>query len=356
METPLLATKLNIPPVRPQIVPRPRLIEKLKEGLSYNLVLISAPAGFGKTTLVSEWIRLSQPQIQAPWVSLDEADNDPVRFWDYFIAALKMHWPATNESTSAMLHSPQPYPSESILTALINDLTTVSDDFAVVLDDYHLIKNEAIHAGMTFLLEHMPPKMHLIIATRVDPELPLSRFRGRGTMLEIGADDLRFTLDETGALLQGLLGVTLSPEDIRALLERTEGWVVGLKMAALSLRGQQDVRSFLSTFTGSQRYVMDYLMEEVLKQQSEQVQDFLLKTSVLERLSGSLCDFVVEGGDSAEMLRELERKHLFIVPLDESRQWYRYHHLFADLLRHQLKVKSGAKEVSRLHQRAGQWY
>ena len=357
METTLLTTKLFIPPARPGLVARPRLMERLQSALSCSLVLISAPAGSGKTTLVSDWVRRVKEQCPTAWVSLDEGDNDPVRFWDYFIAALQKLRPTIGETALSLLLSPQPtYPIEAVLTALINDLSSISDDLALVLDDYHLIKSEDIHTGITFLLDHLPPKMHLVIATRTDPPLALAHFRGRGTMLEIGADDLRFTLDEAINLLREILGPALSSEDIEALNQRTEGWAVGLKMAALSLGQRKDVKGFVATFTGSQRYVGDYLIEEVLKQQSDKVRDFLLQTSVLEKLSASLCDSVTARSGSQDMLVELERANLFLVPLDESREWYRYHHLFTDLLRHQLVVKLGTEEVMKLHQWASQWY
>lgn len=356
METSLLITKLNVPPARPSLVPRQRLIERLQSGLSFNLVLVSAPAGFGKTTILGEWARCSQPQVGVAWVSLDEGDNDPVRFWDYFVAALKTLQPAIGDGALALVHSPQPPPIESVLMTLINDIAAIPGDFTVVLDDYHFIKTPYIHAGINFLLDHLPPRMHLVIATRADPPLPLAHFRGRGTMLEIGADDLRFTLDEAASFLKELKGSGLSAEDVSALNARTEGWAVGLKMAALSLRRQQDIPGFIAAFTGSQRYIMDYLIEEVLQQQSKEVQDFLLKTSVLGRLTAPLCDALNGRTDSHDMLLNLERANLFIVPLDESREWYRYEHLFAELLCHQLEIASGTRAVTGLHQQASQWY
>jgi len=356
VETPLLITKLNVPPARPSLVPRQRLIERLQASLSFNLVLVSAPAGSGKTTILSEWAHCSQPQVGVAWISLDEGDNDPVRFWGYFVAALKTLQPATGDRALALLHSPQPSPIESVLMTLINDIAAIPGDFTVVLDDYHFIKTPYIHAGINFLLDHLPPRMHLVIATRADPPLPLAHFRGRGTMLEIGADDLRFTLDEAASFLKELKGSGLSAEDVSALNARTEGWAVGLKMAALSLRRQQDIPGFIAAFTGSQRYIMDYLIEEVLQQQSKEVQDFLLKTSVLGRLTAPLCDALNGRTDSHDMLLNLERANLFIVPLDESREWYRYEHLFAELLCHQLEIASGTRAVTGLHQQASQWY
>ncbi len=356
MEAPFLSTKLFIPPARPGLVARPRLMERLSEALIGSLVILSAPAGSGKTTVVVQWISLKQPPGGVAWVSLDQGDNDPVRFWEYFIAAVRTLLPSAGDVSSKMLRAPQPFPAESVLTALINDLSDLSRDIFIVLDDYHLIKAEAVHSGVAFLVDHMPPAMHLIIATRTEPDLPLAHFRGRGTLLEIGPDDLRFTLDEAASLLKEDRAPDLSAEHLSALHGRTEGWAVGLKMAALSLRGRPDVEAFVNTFAGSQRYVMDYLVDEVLIGQPTRIHDFLLATSVLERLSAPLCDFLTGRRDSQSMLLKLEQSNLFIIPLDDSRNWYRYHQLFADLLRHQLEVASGTREVKRLHKRAGQWF
>ena len=355
METSLLTTKLNVPPARAKLITRPRLIERLQEGLRYNLILVSAPAGFGKTTLLSEWARQNHRQSTA-WLSLDNGDNDPVRFWDYFIAALKKLHPSCGESILPMLHSSQPPPAEPLLTELINDLAVISSENILVLDDYHLIESQQINDGITYLLEHMPAQMHLVLATRVDPPFPMARFRGKGTMFEIGTDDLRFTLHEAAALLKETEVQQLSMEYTTALNERTEGWVVGLKMAALSMRGQKDIPGFIAAFTGSQRYVMDYLMEEVLQKQTEDIHDFLLKSSVLGRLSPPLCDALTGRQDSHELLLELDREHLFIIPLDESRQWFRYEHLFVDLLRHRLDTDFPTEKVAELHYLASRWY
>ncbi len=356
MDTPLLSTKLFVPQPRPGLVARPRLMERMDEALSFALVLVSAPAGFGKTTAVSQWAKQGKAPPLA-WVSLDNGDNDPVRFWDYFIAALTKLKPGIGQAASNMLHSPQPYPTESVLTALINDFAGISGDCAVVLDDYHLISSDAVHEGITFLLDHLPPNMHVIIAARAVPPLPLPRFRGRAVMVELGADDLRFTADETAALLKEMLGFPLSAEEIALLNSKTEGWAVGLKMAALSMRGRQGRAEFLASFTGSQRYVMDYLLEEVLKQQSDDVRDFLLNTSVLDRLCAPLCDAVTGRAGSQNMLAGLESSFGgFLIPLDDSRQWYRYHHLFGDLLRHQLQVTGGTDEVNHRHRLAGAWF
>ena len=351
METSLLTTKLNIPPARFQIVPRPRLIERLEESLNVNLVLVSAPAGFGKTTLLSEWTRLSPPGVRTAWFSLEEADNDPVRFWDYFIAALQTTKPGCGEKILPWLHASDPLPTESILTMLINELSAVDSDFFIILDDYHLITSQQLHGNVTYLIEHLPARIHLVIASRSDPPLPLARFRGKGMMLELHTDDLRFTQEDTTSLLQELKAPGISYDDISALNERTEGWAVGLKMAALSMKGLKDIPGFVEAFTGSQRYIMDYLMEEVLQKQSPEVCDFLRKTSILERLNGPLCDFITGRKDSQNILLKLERDHLFIVPLDGSRQWWRYEHLFADLLRHQLETPP-----DELHRRASKWF
>ncbi len=356
MEAPLLATKTAIPPTRPRLVPRARLAERLQEGLGYDLVLVSAPAGFGKTTLLGEWARQDRPEVHPAWVSLDEGDSDPERFWDYFIAALGPVRSGIGETALALLHSPQPAPVEPVLVALINDLSSVSKDLVLVLDDYQFIRSQDVHAGITFLLEHMPPRLHLVIATRTDPPLPLARLRGRGKMLEIGADELRFTLDEAAGLLSVLRGTQLSAEDVNALNLRTEGWAVGLKMAALSMGRPEDISEFIDGFAGSQRYVIDFPVEEVLQQQSGDVVDFLLKTSVLEKLTAPLCDAVTGRTDSQALLPTLERANLFLVPLDESREWYRYEHLFAELLRHQAERANGHEAISELHRRASRWF
>ena len=355
MDTPLLATKLFVPQPRPGLVVRPRLVESLNHALNSGLALVSAPAGFGKTTAVVQWA-LQRKDISVAWVSLDDGDNDPVRFWDYFIAALRRFKPKAGDAASSVLHSGQSYTIEAVLTSLINDVSDISQDFVVVLDDYHLIKADAVHAAMAFWLDHMPPKMHLVISTRADPPLPLPHLRGRGTLVEVVADDLRFTDEEAARLLKEMLGVPLPGEQTASLNAHTEGWAVGLKMAALSMRGEKDIQAFITGFTGSQRYVMDYLMDEVLKRQSENVRDFLLKTSVLDRLSAPLCDFVTGRSGSQATLAGLEQANLFVVALDDSRQWYRYHHLFGELLRHQLEVTSGAARVAALHRQASRWY
>ncbi len=352
MERSLLETKFSVPPPRPVLVSRSHLLEYLQEGLSHNLVLISAPAGFGKTTLLSDWAQ----HTHTAWVSLDEGDNDPVRFWDYFIAALQTLQPGCGEKILPWLHSSEPPSTELILNVLINELSHLKSHLFIVLDDYHLIESQQIHDGITYFIEHLPPHIHLVIASRSDPPLPLARMRGKGMMLEIHTDDLRFTQDDTVNLLKALKTPVLSVEDITALNERTEGWITGLKMAALSMKKQKDIPGFIAAFTGSQRYIMDYLMEEVLQNQAAETRDFLMKTSVLQRLSGPLCDALTGREDGQITLLDLEREHLFIVPLDETRQWWRYQHLFVDLLRQQCETTYGAKHVVDLHKQASQWY
>jgi LuxR family maltose regulon positive regulatory protein len=356
MESPLLSTKLFIPPLRPGWVSRPRLLEKMRAVLNNSLSLVSAPAGFGKTTLVSAWIQYTRPPAHVAWLSLEEADNEPMRFWGYVIAALNTLYPSAGQSSLKLLHSSPSVPPESMLTVLINELSSIAEDFALVLDDYHFIQTPAIHQGLSFILEHLPSKMHLVIATRVDPPLPLVHLRGRGTLIEIRADDLRFTAQEAAELFKELNAPDIPVENIESLNTRTEGWVVGLKMALLSLRDQRDVSAFVTDFTGSQRYVMDYLMEEVLSRQTPDMSAFLLQTSILERLSGPLCDALTQRNDGRETLLKLEKDNLFVVPLDDSRQWYRYEHLFADLLCHRLELEKGKEAAKELHLKASRWY
>ncbi len=362
MSTPILATKLYIPPPRPHVVSRPRLIERLNEGLHRKLTLISAPAGFGKTTLVSEW--LAGYERPATWLSLDKGDNDPSRFLTYLVAALQTIAVNIGEGVLGILQSPQPPPTESILMALLNDITTISDHFALVLDDYHILDAKPIDHALTFLIEHLPPQMHLIIATREDPQLPLARLRAQGHLTELRASDLRFTPSEAAEFLNQVMGLNLSAEDIELLETRTEGWIAGLQLAAISMQGHQDTTSFITAFTGSHHFVMDYLVEEVLQQQTERIQTFLLRTSILDRLCGSLCDAVLldPAASGQATLEYLEHANLFLVPLDNERRWYRYHHLFADLLRQRLRqgIASSPEEaesrVNALHLRASQWY
>jgi len=434
MPIPILATKLYIPPSRPNLVIRPRLVERLNDGLDGKLTLISAPAGFGKTTLVSSWILdlrfqigdlpakvASQGKIvnlkssmalyahfvmakpppcgnvnPVAWLSLDEGDNDPTRFLAYVIAALQTLDLKVGAGVLEVLHSPQsprdPSGREALLTMLLNDIATVPFPFLLVLDDYHLIDAGgplgAIDQLLTFLLQHLPPQMHLVIITREDPNLPLARYRARGQLTDLRAADLRFTLEEATAFLNQVMGLDLTVEEVAALEARTEGWIAGLQLAAVSLQGHptgaQDRADFIQSFTGSHRFVMDYLVEEVLHQQSDPIQAFLLHTSILDRLCGPLCDAVLgqdegwgmkDGKSRASLIPHpssfildyLEQANLFLVPLDNERRWYRYHHLFADLLRQRLHqhatpliTRSAAEndkiDVAELHRRASVWY
>ncbi|MEO8609512.1 MAG: LuxR C-terminal-related transcriptional regulator [Chloroflexota bacterium] len=358
MPTPILATKLYVPPLRPKVVLRPQLIERLNAGLNGRLTLISAPAGFGKTTLVSEWvINCDRPVV---WLSLDEGDNDLPRFLTYLIVALQTVAPHFGESVLGVLQSPQPPPAETILTTLLNEMLSIPDNFILVLDDYHVIDAKPVDNALIFLLEHLPPQMHLVIATREDPYLPLARFRARSQLTELRVADLRFTPAEAAGFLNQVMGLTLSTEDVDALETRTEGWVAGLQLAAISLQGHPDAARFIKSFTGNHRFVLDYLLEEVLNRQPENVQTFLLRTSILNRLCGSLCDAVMlDGAASAqETLAYLEHANLFIIPLDNERRWYRYHHLFADLLRQRLQQQIGddGETIAELHRRASLWY
>jgi LuxR family maltose regulon positive regulatory protein len=378
MITPLLGTKLYIPPVRPELVSRPRLIDRLDAGLSGNsqpsetvgfarkLTLISAPAGFGKTTLLSEWVQAlgkkTPPSVSA-WLSLDEGDNEPTRFLAYLIAALQTVEAHIGKRALSILRSPQPPPAEAVLTSLINEIAEIPDRILLVLDDYHVIEAPGIHDILTFLVAHLPAQMHLVIATRIDPIVPLARLRARGELTELRAADLRFSPSEAAEFLNRVTGLDLSAEDIATLEARTEGWIAGLQLAAISVRGQEDATSFIKSFSGSHRLVLDYLIEEVLEQQAEDVQTFLLQTAVLDRLSGSLCDAVRFGNGESPVDQErgqtalemLEHANLFIVPLDEERRWYRYHDLFADLLRRQLRLTE-PESIPSLHRRASAWY
>ncbi len=379
MPAPILATKLYVPPPRPDIVPRPRLIDRLNAGLSRtpSVTLISAPAGFGKTTLVSEWLNQKaeggrmkdessaaafHPSAFIPhpfkvaWLSLDEGDNDLTRFLTYLVAALQTIAPQIGAATLAALHASQSQrpPSDVLLTALLNDLTTLGD-VVLVLDDYHVIESQPIDEALTFFVDHLPPQLRLIIASREDPQLPLARLRARGQLTELRAAALRFTSAEVAEFLNHTMGLSLSAQDIATLESRTEGWIAGLQLAALSMQGRSDTANFIQAFTGSHRFVLDYLMEEVLRRQPEPVRHFLLQTSILDRLCGALCDSVTERADGRSLLETLERSNLFVVPLDDQRQWYRYHHLFADVLQARL-LEEQADRVSELHRRASIWY
>ncbi len=375
----LLYTKLHIPPRGRKLVPRPRLTRMLDEGLrpGCRLVLVSAPPGSGKTTLVTDWIHSSKltPAPLVTWLSLDDGDNDAVRFLAYVVAALQRFEAGLGEDALAALQSPQPPPLEAVLTALLNELAALSEQpsrdpaqsFALTLDDYHVIRAPPVHHILSFLLEHLPLHLHVVLATRADPPVPLSRLRSRGMMIEIRAEDLRFQPQETTALLNEVLGLHLSEQDIARLETRTEGWAAGLQLAALALRPMlaaeeapeslevKPASAFIQAFSGDDRFVVDYLVEEVLQHQSEPIQAFLLQTSILERLYGPLCATVTGQAGAQAILEHLERDNMFVVPLDRRRQWYRYHHLFSDLLRHRL-LQGDSRIVTSLHQRASQWF
>jgi LuxR family maltose regulon positive regulatory protein len=359
MDNPLLKTKLNMPVVRESIVQRPRLIEQLNAGLraadgfTRRLTLISAPAGYGKTSLAVEW--LGKFEYQVLWLSLDEEDNDPARFMAYLIAAFQQADPGIGGRTLQMLQSPQPPQAETLVTVLINDLSANQAPLILALDDYHYIQNPMVHKQVGFLLEHQPAQIHQVILTREDPLLPVARLLSRGQASEIRQEDLRFNSAESVHFLNRTMGLRLSPEDVNALHRRTEGWVAGLQFAGLSMQGLPDLHRFVKNFAGSNRYILDYLFEEVFCQQSAEVQEFLIYTSILGQLTADLCDAVMEREDSQDLLESIERANLFIVPLDLSREWYRYHRLFRDLLRHRLQKNKSTDEAS-LHQRASRWY
>jgi LuxR family transcriptional regulator, maltose regulon positive regulatory protein len=362
METPLLATKLYIPPPAPGLVWRPRLVEKLRSALrpDVRLVLLSAPLGFGKTTAVLEW--LQTVDMPAAWLSLDEGDNDLVRFSSYIGAALRQAGLPVSPSVPGMAGAPVGQRVEVVMAGLINDLAAAGRPFVLVLDDYHLIHSPAVHDAMAFLIDHQPPHMHLVITSRTDPPFSLAQLRARRQIVELRAADLRFTSGETASLLSKITGLELPPADVAVLEERTEGWVAALHLAALSLQSRADIASHIRTFSGEHRYILEYLVEEVLQQQRFEIQSFLLNTSILDQLSGDLCDHVLADlwGEaspfaSTHILQELERANLFLVPLDDSRHWYRYHRLFGDFLRTRL-LKVQPEQAARLHSRAAEWY
>jgi|SRR5579872_459996 len=353
MSTPVLVTKLYVPRPRPNLVPRPRLIEQLNFGVDGSVSLISAPAGFGKTTVVSEWVAsCGRPTA---WLSLDEGDNDSARFLLHLVAALQTIAPEVGEEVLYALQSQQPPPTEVVLTALVNGIATFPAHFVLVFDDYHLVDAEPVDRALTFLIEHSPPQMHVTIATREDPQIPLARLRARGQLTELRAADLRFTATEAAEFLKAVMGLALSADDVAALEDRTEGWIAGLQLAALSMQGNQDVAGFIRAFAGDNRYIVDYLVDEVLQRQPADIRSFLLQTAILERLTGALCDAVTGHEDGTTRLEALERGNFFVVPLDDIRHWYRYHHLFADVLSVHLQAEQPS-QVPELHRRASEWH
>ena len=340
-------------------MPRPRLIERLDRGIASKLMLVSAPAGFGKTTLLTEWLAAGPAppagERLAAWLSLDRGDNDPASFWTYVIAALRTAASGVGESALALLQAPRPPPVETVLTVLLNDLRATAGDIVLVLDDYHVIDAREVQDAMAFLLDHLPAQLHVVIAGRADPALPLARLRGRGELAEIRAAELRFTPEEAAAYLNEMMGLQLTARDVATLEGRTEGWIAALQLAALSMQGRDDIAGFIAGFAGDDRYVVDYLAEEVLQRQPGRVQAFLLQTSILGRLSGPLCDAVTGQSGGKAMLAALDRGNLFLVPLDDRRRWYRYHQLFADVLQARL-LDEQPGQVPDLHRRASAWY
>jgi LuxR family maltose regulon positive regulatory protein len=332
------------------------LTERLEQGAKRKLTLVSAPAGFGKTTLLADWAGSAAADGQpAAWVSLDQGDNNPVLFWSYVISALGMVRSGVGQGALALLGSQQASPIEWVLAGLINEITAIQSDFALILDDYHVIDAQRVHSAVAFLLDHLPPNMHLVVATRSDPPLPLARLRGLGELAELRASELRFAPDEAAAFLNEVMGLGLSADEVATLETRTEGWISGLQLAALSMQGRDDASGFIEAFAGDHRYIVDYLVEEVLQRQPDNVKTFLLQTSILDRLSGPLCDAVTGRQSSKNVMDALERGNLFVVPLDDKRRWFRYHHLFADVLRAHAQEEH-ADAIPVLHQRASEWY
>ena len=365
MTLPLLSTKFYIPPARPGVVSRPRLLERLDAGRAHaKLILISAPAGYGKTTLITQWIQQIQSNktAQICWYSLDGDDNGTQQFFRYLASAVEA-LPGMQNTLKQLIQSPQPLPVKNLMNAFINDAAVVSTPFFLILDDYHVIESAEIDQALDFIIENMPPPMTLIITSRSDPGFPIARRRARAELIELRVNDLRFTEDEAAQFIQQTTNLVLSLNQIAALETRTEGWIAGLQMAALSIQGQEDADGFIHAFTGSHRFVLDYLVEEVLQIQPERIRNFLLRTSILDELCGPLCDAVTGQNDGRVMLEELECSNLFVVPLDNERRWYRYHYLFAELLRQRLQMGSvpptgekGMEEVEELHIRASEWF
>ena len=358
MDDTLLVTKLYIPPPCQILVLRPRLIEALSKSQTSSLTLVSAPAGYGKTTLVSNWLR--QTETPSTWLSLDEGDNDPIRFLQYFIKALQKIDPEIQSDLLGMPQEMRPTSFEELLNIIINEIAGRVTPFIFVLDDFHIIHSESVLKILAYLLEHLPPQMHLVVLTRIDPPLPLARMRARNRLMDIRVDQLRFTRDEIAVFLNDVMGLALSADDLSALETRTEGWIASLQLAALSMRSSNDIHGFVSAFTGSHHYVMDYLVEEVIGLQPKKVGDFLMLTSILDHMCGSLCESVIDADleepvAGQEMLEALERMNLFVIPLDDERRWYRYHHLFADVLRKRLEQHC-PDSLPKLHQRASLWF
>jgi LuxR family transcriptional regulator, maltose regulon positive regulatory protein len=355
MKLNILITKFQPPSLLPKRVYRQRLIQRLNEGLDAGrvLTLVSAPAGFGKSTCISEWVR--QLDLPAAWLSLDPADDDPARFFAYFVAALQKVNQSIGQEIAGILDSGQIPPVESICTILLNDISRLPQGFVLVLDDFQILQERSIFSLLGMLIANPPPQLHLVLVTREDPLLPLARLRANNQMTEIRAEDLRFTSSEAGAFFQTTLGLSLDAQDLRVLESRIEGWVAGLQLAGLSIQGQNDPTRFIANLSGTHRHILGYLTEEVLSRQSEELQNFLVETSILEQMSGELCDTVTGRRDSAILLERLYAANLFLIPIDDEQHWYRYHHLFADLLRSQ-QSRISKEQMDRLHRNASVWY
>jgi len=349
----LLSSKLQIPVIRPGLVTRPRLLARLNEGLNRKMILVSAPAGFGKSTLLADWLR-SIP-LPAAWLSLDEDDNDLARFLTYLVAALQVLDPSLDNTALDLLKSPQPGLKKAALTALLNQIERIQTESVLVLDDYHCLQEADIHQAVDFLLTYLPPSLHLVISTRADPPLGLARLRAQGALLELRLADLRFSKQEALVFLSREILPPLTKREVSLLTTRTEGWIAGLQLAAISLRGKVDPGAFIRSFSGSNKYILDYLLEEVLQHQPPDVQHFLLQTSILERLNGDICVHLTGREDSRQLLADLERANLFLIPLDERRDGYRYHKLFRDLLNHRLALAM-PEAVPALHRNASRWF
>jgi LuxR family maltose regulon positive regulatory protein len=349
----MLLTKLHIPPAGNNIVHRSVLHEKLNTGLSRKLILISAPAGFGKTTVVSDWI--DQNKIPAAWFSLDNGDNDPVDFLSYIISGIQSIHPEFGQSALKLLNSPNRTSDESITSLLINEILNINQNFLLVLDDFHLIESREVLKLVSYLLEHIPGNIHIVLLTRSDPSLSVSRLRSQHQMVELRSSDLSFSANDISVLFNKKLKLGLSIDDVFSLETKTEGWIAGLQLTALSMHGCEDISRFIQDLKGDNRYIMDYLMEEVLKNQTDEIKEFLLQTSILEQMSAPLCNAVLNRNDSQSILETLEKNNMFVIPLDEERTWYRYHHLFAELLKQRLQMR-GIEAVKELHNRACNWF
>ena len=349
----MIATKLHIPLTSVNLVHRPHLFEKLKKGLHRKLILISAPAGFGKTTALSDWIE--KTKIPTAWYSIDSRDNDPTEFLSYIIAGIRKIKSDFGESSQKLLNAPVKSNIESIVGLLINDTIKIEDDFILVLDDFHLINSIEIFEIVKFLMEHMPRQMHIVISTRSDPQLHIARLRSQNELIEIRLADLSFKANDISVFFNKKLKLGLSIDDVYSLESKTEGWIAGLQLAALSMRNRDDVTEFITSFTGDNRFIMDYLIEEVLNMQADDVKDFLLRSSVLEQISGPLCNTVLGIDNSQATIEYLDKNNMFIIPLDNKRHYYRYHHFFADLLKQRLFLEKKS-EINKLHNKASLWF